>query len=281
MGYFRFREYSPDVVKTLAAQFTAAKPFPHIVLDDVILTPPDPILEAFPNSDWDGWSKFQDPYQAAKMFCDHIEIIPDPLASMLHEMNSPSVLQFLEALTGTEKLIPDPYLKGGGLHCSGPGGVLAPHTDFHFHPDLDLYRRYNAIVYLNPDWDVSDGGSLELFEEGSDEPEVTVPPAWGRCVIFSTDDRSVHGFTKPVRGDGRWRRSLALYYYTSTEAEKFSGDMSTYWRTHAKLNGGRRARLQLYKAFLFASRAFSSLAYRTNPNFVPPQVSERARPEAH
>ena len=44
----------------------------------------------------------------------------------------------------------------------------------------------------------------------------------------ATDDRSVHGFPEPVRGEGHWRRSIALYYYTSTEAPGFSGDTTTY-----------------------------------------------------
>ncbi len=281
VSHFRFQEYPQDVLDECRARFRDAKPFPHIVFDDVIASSPEDVLSAFPTNEWQGWSRWKDAYQAAKMYCDEIELIPEPLSSMVREMNSPAQLRFLEFLTGTPKLIPDPYLQGGGLHCSGVGGILAPHTDFHLHRALDIYRRYNLIIYLNPDWQESNGGSLQLFEEGTAEPAVTIVPRWGRCVIFATDDRSVHGFTEPISGEADlYRRSMALYYYTSREADRFSGDINTYWRQHGNLNGTKLGRLMLYKALLFTARGFSSLAYRTNPALVPPDLSDQLnRPE--
>ncbi len=156
-------------------------------------------------------------------------------------------MSFLEAVTGIEKLIPDPYLKGGGLHLSGPGGVLVPHTDFHNYGELDLYRQLNVLVYLNPGWDESWGGCLELFEDRQAERASSkIVPTWGTCVIFRTDDLSVHGFPVPI-APGHWRRSIALYYYTARENSTFSGDsttvLATSWRVagHTQQSCGWRA----------------------------------------
>jgi hypothetical protein len=159
--------------------------------------------------------------------------------------------------------VPDPYLTGGGLHLSGPGGVLMPHTDFHIYSQLNLYRRVNVLVYLNEGWREEYGGCLQL--QGGTGETKTVVPELGRCVIFTTDDKSVHGFPTPI-ADGMWRRSIALYYYTSHEAAGFSGDATTYWREHGEQAGARRTRVAAYRGLLQVSRAFSLLAHLINPN---------------
>ena len=270
---FRYAEFDAETLRRLRASFENAAPFPHLVLDDFIAAPRDEILAAFPGDDWDGWHKFKDAYQAEKRYCQDLAIIPPVLAAMIQELNSAPFLRFLEQVTGIERLLPDPYLEGAGLHCSGPGGVLAPHTDFHIYPRLQLFRRINILVYLNPAWDESFGGCLELYRKGGGQPSRTVVPAWGACVLFRTDDQSVHGFAKPI-APGRWRRSIALYYYTSTEAAEFSGDETTHWQTHGKLPAAGRARLALYRVALKASRAFSRIDHQLNPN-----VSARPRPK--
>lgn len=270
---FRYREIDAEGVRRLRDSFDTGAPFPHLVIDDFIALPPGGILAEFPGDAWHGWRRFKDAYQAEKRYCQDLSIIPPVLAAMIQELNSAPFLRFLEQVTGIERLLPDPYLEGAGLHCSGPGGVLAPHTDFHIYPRLQLFRRINILVYLNPEWDESLGGCLELYRKGDDSPSRTVVPSWGRCVLFRTDDQSVHGFSKPIAA-GRWRRSIALYYYTSGDAAEFSGDETTHWQTHGRLAAAGRVRLALYRMALKASRAFSRIAHQLNPN-----VSARPRPK--
>jgi hypothetical protein len=46
-------------------------------------------------------------------------------------------------------------------------------------------------------------------------------PAFNRCVIFNTTDKSFHGNPQPVdTPDGRIRRSIAMYYYTNGRPEE-------------------------------------------------------------
>ena len=265
VSQFRFQELSAEDLERLASEFRSAQPFPHVVLHDVLLAEPE-LAGGFPPDDWPGWKRYEDAYQAGKMFCNDVEVIPEPFSSMIEELSSPRFLSILEAITGERGLIPDPYLEGGGLHCSVAGGVLAPHTDFHVYRRLELYRRINVLLYFNPEWEEQLGGCLELWPKGGEAPLRTVVPRWGTCVIFLTDDRSVHGFSAPVLGAAGRRRSIALYYYTSHESEAFSGDTTTYWQRHGELSGIRRARFLLYRVLLFVSRAFSFAAHRANPN---------------
>lgn len=244
---------SPD---DLAPLFADADPFPHVVLDGAVALRPEEVAQ-FPDPGWAGWHGFTDDQQRGKRVCNRIDEIPEPLRELIRQLNEPRFLEFLESVTGMSGLIPDPHLEGGGLHSSGEGGVLAPHTDFHVYTRLGLYRQLNVIVYLDDDWEPEDGGCLQLFE--GQHAARTVVPELGRMVIFKTDDRSVHGFTNPI-APGRVRRSVALYYYTSADGGGFGGGTTTYWR---QLND-RSARGRLYRLLLGASRMFSYLAYRVN-----------------
>lgn len=275
--FFGFRSYSEGHVGRLASEFREATPFPHLVLKDFLNLKPDELAGVYPPPEWPNWNRRQDLYQAGKMYCRDTDAIPPLLASMLYELSAPPFLRFLESVTGISGLIPDPYYEGGGLHCSGPGGALLPHTDFHHYGRLNLYRRINLLLYLNPEWEESLGGCLELWEKGAGEPSKLVVPDWGTCVIFRTDDDSVHGFSKPV-AEGRWRRSLALYYYTSREAARFSGDGYTRWRRHAAQSGLDRLRLLSYRLLTRAANKLSHVAHRANPNKEPRPATRRARP---
>lgn len=250
-------------VEAGAPGYGTAGPFPHAVFRDMLnLTPA--AMARFPEPEWPSWTELGDTYQFRKFTCSNIEVIPDPFRQLIRELCEPTFLRLLEQLTGIPKLIPDPYLKGGGLHMSGPGGVLAPHTDFHLYEPLALYRRINVLVYLNDDWDEAYGGCLQLGDP--DKPAKTVVPGWGTAMVFTTDNRSIHGFPKPIV-DGRWRKSIALYYYTSEETKEFGGDTTTAWRTHGEHKGVvRKTRLGLYKGLNQTSKAVSLAAHLVNPN---------------
>ncbi|PYT02634.1 MAG: hypothetical protein DMF65_06030, partial [Acidobacteria bacterium] len=252
----------------LAAQFKQARPFPHLVFEDFLNLTPDELACVYPAPDWPHWNKRQDFYQSGKMYCRDTDVIPSLLSSMFYELSSPPFLRFLEVITGIEGIIPDPYYEGGGLHCSGPEGVLMPHTDFHYYDRLKLYRRLNLLLYLNPVWEEGFGGCLELWEKAAQRPAKLVVPKWGTCVIFRTDDQSVHGFSTPIE-QGHWRRSLALYYYSSREAARFSGDGFTYWQQHGRQSGMNRLRVRLYQLLTRAARRLSHIAHRANPNKEP------------
>ncbi len=255
-----------EAAARLRQRFAGARPFPHLVIDDFITPAGRAALTGFPAPDWPHWTLFLDEYQKEKRVCADIAAIPAPFATLIRHCCEPPFLSALQAITGVDGLIPDPYLDGGGLHMSGGGGILTPHTDFHLYKRLDLYRVLNLLIYFNEDWTAADGGALELYGRGETRPAASVIPVWGRAVLFRTDDNSIHGFTHPV-APGKWRRSVALYYYTSRESGTFGGDTGTHWRAHGPRMTG--ARLAVFEALILASRSFSRLAHLVNPNRRP------------
>lgn len=251
-----------DTVSEDAKSFGAAEPFLHLVKSDFL----DPanvstLSKAFPHDQWEGWYNADHVHQRLKMTCDDIARIPNDLGALLHELNSGPFLKYLTKLSGIEGLLPDPFLEGGGLHLTKPGGTLTPHIDFHQGKSVQMYRRLNLLVYLNDDWRDGDGGELELWPAKGSKPAVHVQPHGGTMVVFRTDTKSLHGFTNPVARLNR--RSVAVYYYTVEDAGEFSGSGTTYWRSTSIRNPGLKLPLLwLERLFLFASKAFASLSWR-------------------
>jgi Rps23 Pro-64 3,4-dihydroxylase Tpa1-like proline 4-hydroxylase len=242
-----------------------AQPFPHVVINNFTDNAMS-LAKEFPDSEWSEWVSLGDSYQKNKYSCSDFDSFPSSIKELIIELSGPKFLQKLEQITSIDGLIPDPYLTGGGLHCSLGGGILAPHTDFHIYQKLGLYRRINLLLYLNEDWQQGDGGELELAIAKAKPADVCrIEPVLNRAVVFQTDDKSIHGFSTPVRS-GAIRKSIALYYYTSHETRSFSGDQTTFWRTHGSLGLAKYARISLYKILLKVSRMFSLLALIVNPN---------------
>jgi hypothetical protein len=259
---------------SLASQYRFAEPFPHVVLENFLEVDVDQVLGSFPDLDWEGWtdvaakSESAAKHQPGKRACPDIELIPPLFQQMIYELSTPRFLRALSELVGIPNLLPDPFLEGGGIQCTTPGGKLVPHTDFHYPPVLKLFRRVNVLLFLNPDWKPGDGGELDLFALGDDTPRITVAPQFGTCVIFTTDNRSVHGVDS-IAETANPRRSIALYYYTVEEAEVFSGDRGTYWyepfESVANQGVTSKGRIFVMKSAMRASKAFTRLAYRMNP----------------
>jgi hypothetical protein len=248
-------------------QYRRGRPFPHAVFTDFVQLDPYEVVAAFPDPDWDGWADRSSKFQPGKSSCRDIGVMPPLLARMIHELSEPAFLRALSTLIGIDNLLPDPFLEGGGLQWTGPGGRMLPHTDFHLHLRLKLYRRANVLLFLNPDWKPGNGGELCLFNLGDERPAVRYEPRFGTCIAFTTDHRSVHGVNAISEG-AEMRRSIALYYYTVEPADVFSGDRRTWWydpEGSEVRSAATRARLVAMKTALRASNALTRLAYRVDP----------------
>jgi len=125
-------------------------------------------------------------------------------------------VSFLEDLTDTNGLLPDPHYRGSGLHLTSHGGRLQIHADFNRYEKYDLRRRVNTFVFLNDEWPDEYGGHLELWNRELTQCKQRVLPLLGRFVVFATTDFSYHGHPQPLPAPPhRVRRSIALYYFTN------------------------------------------------------------------
>lgn len=51
-----------------------------------------------------------------------------------------------------------------------------------------MWRRVNVFLYLNPDWDPTWGGELELWDSVVGDVRKTISPAANTLIIFSSYD---------------------------------------------------------------------------------------------
>jgi Rps23 Pro-64 3,4-dihydroxylase Tpa1-like proline 4-hydroxylase len=203
-----------------AVAYRTARPFPHIVIDNLLPAELlDRAVRAFPGPQDLKWIEYDRDHER-KLAFPAAEKLPTVLRDVLYFFNSAPALEFLEILTGIEGLLPDPYFVGGGLHQIERGGHLGVHADFNKYERFDLDRRLNLLLYLNRDWPEEYGGHLELWDRTMSHCVERVLPLFNRCVVFSTTDFSFHGHPVPLNcPPDRTRRSLATYYYTNGRPE--------------------------------------------------------------
>jgi len=203
--------------RALRDRYASADPFPHIMVDGLFDDADlDAVLREFPSPDAMQWTRFDNPLEKKLGYFYASSTISKTVRDFLEAMNGFEMLLWLEALTGIEGLIPDPYFGGGGLHQIEPGGFLKVHADFNVHPKLKLDRRLNMLIYLNKEWQEEYGGHLELWDRDGKTCRKKILPTFNRTVVFSTTDTSFHGHPHPLTSPpGITRKSVSLYYYTA------------------------------------------------------------------
>lgn len=198
-------------------------PFPHMYIDDLFpLDVLHSVIAEIPDKPpakdgciQNGQRCFNSGVEKSKNAIDNDIYHGPATAALFAFLKSSMFIKFLEKLTGIEDIIPDPHYRGAGIHQTLTGGFLDIHADFNRYQRYDLHRRVNVLLYLNPNWNESWGGDLELWSRDLKRCEVKLAPTLGRMVVFSSTDFSYHGHQEPLRcPEDRSRRSLAMYYYT-------------------------------------------------------------------
>ena len=195
-------------------RFAAALPFPHLVFDDFVAPQvARAVFDEFAGLP-DTWTYYRHVNENKRGFAELSRMGPATQA-LIGELSSPGFLAAIEALTGVRGLLADPDLDGGGLHETLPGGFLNVHTDFLSHTTRPHWsRQVNLLLFLNPGWEESYRGWLELWDADARQAVARIAPVFNRCVIFRTGNRSFHGVPTAVAcPPGTSRRSLALYYF--------------------------------------------------------------------
>ena len=209
----------------LFISFSEAKPFRHISIDDFLVpTLAQGLLEQFPSFDPER-AKNEMGQIGGKATREDVRALGPAYEAADNFFSSPEFINFLSKITGIPGLIYDPEYFGGGTHENRHGQELDVHVDFNYHRSTKLHRRLNLIVYLNPEWDESWGGNIEIHSDprNSDQNEVTqFAPLLNRCVLFETNEYSWHGFSRiQLPADKRHlsRKSFTVYYYTKSRPE--------------------------------------------------------------
>jgi 2OG-Fe(II) oxygenase superfamily len=201
----------------LRKSYQAARPFPHMVIDDFLVPDAAAVMAgsffSFEEARARGF-EFKAVNENLKIQIVDPKKFPPAIAQLADALSSPEFIGELSYITGIDNLLWDPTYSGGGMHQTAKSGWLDVHVDFNYNEPLQLHRRLNILVYLSPEWEESWGGALELWDAAVQHCEQRVVPLFNRCAIFTTSDISFHGVTAVTCPDGTQRCSFAAYYYT-------------------------------------------------------------------
>ena len=127
------------------------------------------------------------------------------------------IIRIAEEITGLKEMSADEHLYAGGISLMATGNFLNPHLDNSHDNDRENYRVLNLLYYVTPNWDVENGGNLELWDNGMSEPQRTIHSKFNRLALMITNKTSIHSVSKVV-ADGK-RCCVSNYYFSKKPAE--------------------------------------------------------------
>src|SRR4030095_14132303 len=134
-----------DILRAHTDAYRSAEPFPHVVIEELV----DPALLRDVVSEFDAMDRtpwhHTERATERKYSTEEFQRFGPTTRSVMSQLNAAPFMAFLEKLTGIAGLIPDPHLRGGGLHEIRRGGSLGVHADFNFYKRLNLFRRLNLL----------------------------------------------------------------------------------------------------------------------------------------
>jgi len=235
----------PKSLDELAEAYAGAKPFPHVVMEDMF-SPRllDALIAEMNEMTGDKWLTVdQDTRERTLRMrsAAHMGPAGEELLGIVH---SAAFLYFLSAISGIPQLLPDPYLKGGGYASMRRGDYFNVHSDRNVAYESGLTRRLAMIIFLNKSWSAEFAGQLELWSPDATRCEASFDPLFNKTVLFEVAYPNYHGVPTPLAcPPDRMRRSFITYYHTAATSE------STAAKPHTtifapRLHGSNRVTLR-------------------------------------
>lgn len=179
-------------LEALEASYRAAKPFPHLVIDDLVA--PDTLRSlcqaVAQEPHWPNRGEIYD-------FMGSAETVSHPMLREFHAtLGAPAMLQAVRTITGRPttrcELRSYVYL---------PGSYLLPHADSR--ASFDRLVAYAYYIHTGG----CEGGELELFDctmQGDElvsaKPAIRIKPEDNRLVMFDVTNASLHQVCEVLAG---------------------------------------------------------------------------------
>ena len=156
-----------------------------------------------------------------------------PIAhNLIGDLHSKYFVNWLERVTGIDGLIPDPWLIGASYMRCYRGDSLQVHSDFNWNEKLKLHRKLTLVIYLNPEWEESWNGDIQLWDKDRKECVTKYYPSNGNMVIWQHEKSAFHGHPNHLNcPEHITRDGFRLFYYVSdaTHKEDDPPHRSLYW----------------------------------------------------
>jgi len=200
------------------SEFTSAKPFPYIVLEEFLRADTfKKVTEELNQKIIPLGKSFNSGVEANKSISLN-STLPDTLVDIICELNSAEWLNNLRELTG---IIDLSGTKNGNsmlanYHVMKSNGILGSHVDHASEPLDGRAHVLNIIIYLNDKWSKNKGGDTQLYDKSGQKilGEVKYKP--NRALIFLHTPYSFHGVSRLTNPAKDLRKSLYVDYYSAS-----------------------------------------------------------------
>lgn len=139
------------------------------------------------------------------------------LEEVVYAFQDPRVVDEVAVITRLQEVEPDEKLYAGGISLMGPGHYLHPHLDNSHDMERQQYRVVNLLYYTSPDWNIENGGNLELWPHGTKAAPHTIHSKFNRLLVIATNRKSWHSVSKVLAN--RNRTCVSNYYFSKVSPE--------------------------------------------------------------
>ena len=134
------------------------------------------------------------------------------LEEVVFAFQDKKVVQLVSEICGIKELLPDPNLYAGGVSLMTKDSFLSPHLDNSHDKNRENWRVLNLLYYVTPDWELANGGNLEIWPKGLQQAQITIESKFNRLVVMAAHQNSWHSVSKIV--ENKVRCCVSNYYFS-------------------------------------------------------------------
>ena len=134
------------------------------------------------------------------------------LEEVIYAFQDSRVVAKISEICTIDNILPDEKLYAGGLSLMAKGNHLSPHLDNSHDKDRQLWRVLNLLYYVTPNWELQNGGNLELWPKGLKSKPIAIESKFNRLVIMATHQKSWHSVNKVLVDEVRC--CVSNYYFS-------------------------------------------------------------------
>jgi len=135
------------------------------------------------------------------------------LEDIIYAFQDERIVKLVAKICAIKEAFPDDKLYAGGISLMGKNQFLNPHLDNSHDKERERWRVLNLLYYVTPDWDIKNGGNLELWPNGLSEKQITIESKFNRLAVMATHNHSLHSVS-PVVVD-KERKCVSNYYFSN------------------------------------------------------------------
>lgn len=138
------------------------------------------------------------------------------LKEILYAFQDDRIVALIAEICNLKEVSADKKLYAGGLSLMGKDHFLNPHLDNSHDKDRNQWRVLNLLYYVTPNWELHNGGNLELWQEGLENAPIVVESKFNRLAVMVTHQNSWHSVSKVLVDEIRC--CVSNYYFSKKPA---------------------------------------------------------------